>query len=67
MLARAALQETLWVHAAALAWQGLMVALIVKGGSTLFRRRVMKSGAAGRDKPRPRRFAFGKRAADAAK
>ncbi|HSM53692.1 MAG TPA: ABC transporter permease [Erythrobacter sp.] len=67
MLARAALQETLWVHAAALAWQGLMVALIVKGGSTLFRRRVMKSGAAGRDKPTRRRFAFGKRATETAK
>lgn len=67
MLARAALQETLWVHAAALAWQGLMVALIVKGGSTLFRRRVMKSGAAGRDKPRPRRFGLARHAADTAK
>lgn len=47
MLARAALQETLWVHAAALAWQALMVFAIVKGGSTLFRKRVMKSGGAG--------------------
>lgn len=47
MLARAAMQETLWVHAAALAWQALMVLLIVKGGSTLFRKRVMKSGGAG--------------------
>jgi len=56
MLARAAMQETLWVHAAALAWQALMVLLIVKGGSTLFRKRVMKSGGAGRDKPRRRLF-----------
>ena len=56
MLARAAMQEALWVHAAALAWQALMVLLIVKGGSTLFRKRVMKSGAGGRDKPRRRLF-----------
>ena len=60
MLARAALQETLWIHAAALAWQALMVMLIVKGGSTLFRKRVMKSGGAGRDKPRRRFFGFAK-------
>lgn len=64
MLARAALQESLWVHAAALAWQALMVALIVKGGSTLFRKRVMKSGGAGRDKPR--RGLFGRKRAGAA-
>lgn len=60
MLARAALQETMWVHAAALAWQGLMVMLIVKGGSTLFRKRVMKSGGAGRDKPKRRLFGLAK-------
>ncbi|MEL6877889.1 MAG: ABC transporter permease [Pseudomonadota bacterium] len=52
MLARAAMQETLWIHAAALAWQALAVLAIVKGGSTLFRKRVMKSGGAGRDKTR---------------
>ncbi|GGD60840.1 hypothetical protein GCM10011411_21320 [Aurantiacibacter arachoides] len=44
MLARAAMEETLWPHLLALAWQGLWVALFVKAGSTLFRRRVMKSG-----------------------
>ena len=48
MLARAAMQDSLWVHAAALAWQGFAVLLIVKGGSLLFRKRVMKSGNAGR-------------------
>lgn len=48
MLARAAMDEALWVHAAALAWQALAVVLIVKGGSLLFRKRVMKSGNAGR-------------------
>lgn len=50
MLARAAMQETLWVHAAALLWQALAVMLLVKGGSTLFRKRVMKSGGAGAEK-----------------
>lgn len=52
MLARAALEETLWTHALALLWQGLAVVLLVKGGSLLFRKRVMKSGGAGRDKSR---------------
>ena len=55
MLARAALDETLWIHAAALAWQAVAVMLLVKGGSVLFRKRVMKSGSAGRDKSK-RRF-----------
>ncbi len=54
MLARAALQESLWTHGLALAWQALMVLLIVKGGSALFRRRVMKSGGAGNDSSRRR-------------
>jgi ABC-2 type transport system permease protein len=61
MLARAAMDEALWVHAAALAWQGLAVVGIVKGGSLLFRKRVMKSGGAGRAR-KPR---FGKRTAAA--
>lgn len=53
MLARAAMDETLWLHAAALAWQATAVLLIVKCGSLLFRKRVMKSGGAGRArKPR---------------
>lgn len=47
MLARAALDETLWVHAAALVWQALWVGLLIKGGSILFRKRVMKSGSGG--------------------
>lgn len=50
MLARAALEETLWTHAVALAWQAFAVIVLVKGGSMLFRRRVMKSGGAGREK-----------------
>lgn len=52
MLARAAMDETLWLHAAALGWQALAVVGIVKGGSMLFRKRVMKSGGAGRDRSR---------------
>ena len=50
MMARAALEETLWTHALALAWQGFAVLVLVKGGSMLFRKRVMKSGGAGREK-----------------
>lgn len=55
MLARAAMEPELWTHALALAWQALAVLLIVKGGSLLFRKRVMKSGGAGRDKVRKAR------------
>jgi len=50
MLARAATQEVLWIHALALIWQAIAVVLMVKGGSMLFRKRVMKSGGAGREK-----------------
>lgn len=56
MLARAAMEPELWTHALALAWQALAVLGIVKGGSMLFRKRVMKSGGAGRDKSRKRRL-----------
>jgi ABC-2 type transport system permease protein len=52
MLARAAMEPQLWTHALALAWQAVAVVLIVKAGSLLFRKRVMKSGGAGRDKSR---------------
>jgi ABC-2 type transport system permease protein len=48
MLARAAMEPVLWTHAVALAWQAVAVVGIVKGGSLLFRKRVMKSGGAGR-------------------
>jgi ABC-2 type transport system permease protein len=46
MLARAAQDERLWIHGAALAWQVLCVALFIRFGATLFRKRVMKSGPA---------------------
>ena len=52
MLARAAMEPALWTHALALLWQGLAVLALVKAGSQLFRKRVMKSGGAGRDKSR---------------
>ncbi len=47
MLARAAQEEALWPHALALGWQLAWVALSIKLGAALFRRRVMKSGSAG--------------------
>jgi len=46
MLARAAQEPDLWQHAVALAGQGMCVALFVRVGARLFRRRVMKSGPA---------------------
>jgi ABC-2 type transport system permease protein len=46
MLARAARDPLLWPHAGALLWQALWVIVLVRAGSTLFRRRVMKSGPA---------------------
>jgi ABC-2 type transport system permease protein len=52
MLARAAMEPDLWTHALALAWQAGAVLVLVKGGSMLFRKRVMKSGGAGREKGR---------------
>ena len=48
MLARAALSDGLWPHALALAWQALCVVVITRAGAALFRRRVMKSGTAGK-------------------
>jgi ABC-2 type transport system permease protein len=44
MLARAAQQPGLGQHLLAIAWQALCVTVMVRGGSQLFRRRVMKSG-----------------------
>lgn len=57
MLARAAMEPEIWTHALALAWQAGAVIVLVKGGSLLFRKRVMKSGGAGRDKSKKARFA----------
>ncbi|MXP40346.1 ABC transporter permease [Altererythrobacter soli] len=44
MLARAAQDEAVLPHLAALAWQALWVGIAVRTGAGLFRRRVMKSG-----------------------
>ncbi len=52
MLARAAQQPEIWPHLAALAWQALWVAIFIKLGAGLFRRRVMKSGPQGVKKQR---------------
>jgi ABC-2 type transport system permease protein len=56
MLARGALDETLWIHLVALAWQAASVLLIIKAGSLLFRKRVMQSGSAGQDTKKRRGF-----------
>ena len=44
MVARAAQQPDLWSHAAAILWQILWVALILKIGAKMFRKTVLKSG-----------------------
>ena len=54
MLARAAELPGWWPHVAALAWQALWVALILRIGSRMFRTTVLKSG------PRTQRW-FGRR------
>ncbi|MEO6040853.1 MAG: ABC transporter permease [Croceibacterium sp.] len=61
MLARAALDGALWPHTLALAWQLAWVAISIRVGTTLFRKRVMQSG--------PRRVKYrsrGRRAAASA-
>lgn len=53
MIARAAQDGAVWPHVAAIAWEVLWVALLVRAGARLFRRRVMQSGqATGRSKRR---------------
>ena len=46
MLAHAAQNPALWPHALAIAWQLVCVAVLVKLGAGLFKRRVMQSGPA---------------------
>ena len=50
MLARAAQYDELWPHALALLWQLASVALFIRVGSAMFRKRVMKSGPQGAKK-----------------
>lgn len=52
MVSRAAIDEAIWPHLLALAWQALWVAVFVKAGASLFRKRVMKSGPRVAGKPR---------------
>ena len=52
MLARAAQQPGLGQHVLAIGWQAVCVLVMVRLGSQLFRRRVMKSGPAGTGKRR---------------
>lgn len=59
MLARAAMDDAIWPHVLALAWQAAWVALSIRLGSTLFRRRVMMSGP-----QRVKKKRFGRRAAE---
>jgi ABC-2 type transport system permease protein len=54
MLARAAQDPEWWPHVAAILWQVLWVALILRVGSRLFRKTVLKSG------PRQKRWKFGR-------
>ena len=58
MLARAAQAPALWPHVVALAWQALWVAVTIRVGAGLFRKRVMKSGP--QAAKRKRRFWRGK-------
>ncbi|GAA3900805.1 hypothetical protein GCM10022276_19520 [Sphingomonas limnosediminicola] len=44
MLARAAQEPAWWPHIAAIVWQGIWVAVILRIGSRLFRKTVLKSG-----------------------
>ena len=46
MLARAAQDGALWPHALAIGWQFICVAVLVKLGAALFKKRVMQSGPA---------------------
>ncbi|MFM5954772.1 MAG: ABC transporter permease [Novosphingobium sp.] len=46
MLAKAAQDGSLWPHGAAIAWQLVCVAILVRAGAAMFKKRVMKSGPA---------------------
>jgi ABC-2 type transport system permease protein len=52
MVARAAQEPGIWPHLAAIAWQLLWVALILKLGASMFRKTVLKSGPRTRWWPR---------------
>jgi ABC-2 type transport system permease protein len=50
MLARAAQSAALWPHVVMLLWQGLCTWTIIRVGTALFRRNVLKSGGGKRRK-----------------
>jgi len=50
MIARASQDASLWPHALAIVWEVLWVIVLVRMGSAMFRKRVMKSGPAGAGK-----------------
>lgn len=58
MLARAAQSPEIWPHLGALGWQALWVAVIIRTGAAVFRRSVMKSGAARGKAAKRSRFAW---------
>lgn len=58
MLARAAVDEAIWPHIVAIAWQVLCVGIFVRVGSNLFRTRVLKSGPQGASTKKRRLFSF---------
>ena len=53
MVARAAQDPRIWPHVLAISWQIAWVALLIRLGAKLFRKRVMKSGSAGRSVRKP--------------
>jgi ABC-2 type transport system permease protein len=62
MLSRAAIADELWPHLVAIAWQAMWVAIFIKVGAGLFRRRVMQSGPQAVKKKRRGLFSRGKAA-----
>ena len=58
MTARAAQSEEIWPILIAIAYQAMWVALFIRWGSTLFRKRVMKSGGGGHNPNKRRWYQF---------
>jgi ABC-2 type transport system permease protein len=58
MIGRAAQDDGIWPHFAAIAWQSVWIVIIIRFAASRFRKTVLKSGSAGQ--PKKRRFAFGR-------
>ncbi|RDC61253.1 hypothetical protein HME9302_02474 [Alteripontixanthobacter maritimus] len=56
MVARGAQEAALWPHLLALVWQIMWVAIFVKAGATLFRKKVLQSGSTPKERRTRRRF-----------